>query len=340
MTLPGGVTPIMPLTRLLEIDAAAFLAAMDDGATLPRFGARVSRDADWLRGAMVQTVAFEGKVRRDSPWGSYLVIDDALREVVGVCGYKSAPTTEGMIEVAYGGLLIEAGLKPVDQYRSSEAVLANPEIAHHLTVDSVVYDPSGLLRNLQEPVRRAFAYPQWIAARLDHERRGIAAAFDRLLGDMVETMYDEVGIGLAATQVGIELRMLVVDEGRGVARAYLNPVIVERGGEAVGEEGCLSLPGIFADVTRAAWVVVEARERDGTAFRKRASGLLARVLQHEMDHLDGVLFIDRLSLTGRLSAKETLHEFEINFEGQRQRQEIPDDAAIALRLAELERLRC
>jgi hypothetical protein len=85
-----------------------------------------------------------------------------------------------MIEVAYGGLLIEAGLKPVDEYRSPEAVLANPEIAHHLTVESVVYDPSSLLRDLQVPVRQAFAHPQWITKRLDHERRGIAAAFDLL----------------------------------------------------------------------------------------------------------------------------------------------------------------
>lgn len=114
------------------------------------------------------------------------------------------------------------------------------------------------------------------------------------LDDMVETMHTEVGIGLAASQVGIELRMLVVDEGRGTGRPYLNPVIVERGGEQVGEEGCLSLPGVFADVRRAEWVVVEAMDRAGASFRRRASGLLARVLQHEIDHLDGILFIDRL----------------------------------------------
>jgi peptide deformylase len=119
------------------------------------------------------------------------------------------------------------------------------------------------------------------------------------LNDMVDTMHTEVGIGLAATQVGIELRMLVVDEGRGVGRAYLNPVIVEQGGVQVGEEGCLSLPGIFADVERAEWVVVEAMDRTGAAFRRRATGLLARVLQHEIDHLDGILFIDRLDKVAR-----------------------------------------
>jgi peptide deformylase len=112
-------------------------------------------------------------------------------------------------------------------------------------------------------------------------------------------MHAEVGIGLAASQVGIELRMLVIDEGRGGARAYLNPVILEQGGEQVGEEGCLSIPGVFADVARAEWVVVEAVDRAGTTIRRRASGLLARVFQHEIDHLDGILFLDRLDKVSR-----------------------------------------
>jgi peptide deformylase len=125
--------------------------------------------------------------------------------------------------------------------------------------------------------------------------REVTPEIERWLADMVDTMHTEVGIGLAATQVGIELRMLVIDEGRGVGgRAYLNPVIVEYGGEQIGEEGCLSLPGVFADVRRAEWVVVEAMDRSGVSFRRRATGLLARVLQHEIDHLDGILFIDRL----------------------------------------------
>ena len=116
---------------------------------------------------------------------------------------------------------------------------------------------------------------------------------------MVETMHASVGVGLAATQVGIELRMLVLDEGRGVVRAYLNPTLVEQGGEEVGEEGCLSLPGVFADVARAEWAVVEAQERSGAPIRRQARGLMARVFQHEIDHLDGVLFIDRLDKVTR-----------------------------------------
>jgi peptide deformylase len=117
----------------------------------------------------------------------------------------------------------------------------------------------------------------------------------RIIADMTETMYDEVGIGLAAPQVGISLRLIVLsdEEGRGV-QALLNPAIVDRSGEATGEEGCLSIPGVFAPVTRAARVKVEARSVDGKPLTIEARGLRARVLQHEIDHLDGVLFIDRV----------------------------------------------
>jgi peptide deformylase len=117
----------------------------------------------------------------------------------------------------------------------------------------------------------------------------------RLVDDMTDTMYDEVGIGLAAPQVGASLRLLVVgdEEGRGV-QALVNPAITEQGGTVTAEEGCLSLPGIFAQVTRAEWVTLQAQDLDGKPVWIRARGLRARVFQHEIDHLDGVLFIDRL----------------------------------------------
>jgi peptide deformylase len=120
------------------------------------------------------------------------------------------------------------------------------------------------------------------------EIRGVVA-------DMIDTMYDEVGIGLAAPQVGTSLRLIVVgDDETRAARVLVNPVIAEAGGEVTAEEGCLSIPGIFAPVTRAAWVAVDARDLDGQPLTMKGHGLLARVLQHEIDHLDGVLFIDRL----------------------------------------------
>ena len=117
----------------------------------------------------------------------------------------------------------------------------------------------------------------------------------RLVEDMVDTMYDEVGIGLAAPQVGASIRLMVVgdEEGRG-AEALVNPVITQQGGTVTAEEGCLSLPGIFAQVVRSEWVTLEAHDLQGRARTITARGLRARVLQHEMDHLDGVLFIDRL----------------------------------------------
>ena len=125
--------------------------------------------------------------------------------------------------------------------------------------------------------------------------REITSEVRRTVADMIETMYDEVGIGLAAPQVGISLRLMVVgDDKTGNARALVNPVIAEQGGEVIAEEGCLSLPGIFAPVTRAEWVKLEAQDLEGQPVSIRARGLAARVYQHEMDHLDGVLFIDRL----------------------------------------------
>jgi peptide deformylase len=117
----------------------------------------------------------------------------------------------------------------------------------------------------------------------------------KIIEDMVDTMYDEVGLGLAAPQVGASLRLMVVgDEDGREARALINPVITEQGGEIGAEEGCLSLPGIFAPVKRAEWVRLEAHDPEGRPVAIAARGLRARVFQHEMDHLDGVLFIDRL----------------------------------------------
>ena len=146
------------------------------------------------------------------------------------------------------------------------------------------------VRRYGDPVLRRRAEP--ITAVTDEVRR--------LADDMIETMYDEVGIGLAAPQVGHSVRLLVVgdEEGRGV-QALVNPVITESGGTVTAEEGCLSLPGIFADVTRAQWVKLEAHDLDGRPLAITARGLRARVFQHEIDHLDGVLFIDRLDPVAR-----------------------------------------
>ena len=121
---------------------------------------------------------------------------------------------------------------------------------------------------------------------------------DRLIEDMFETMYDANGIGLAAPQVGISRRLIVVhvnEEGE-KPFALLNPHIVESGkAKEKGEEGCLSIPNMSAAVERPEAVTVEGQDAKGNTVRIEADGMLARCLQHEIDHLDGVLFIDRLS---------------------------------------------
>jgi peptide deformylase len=137
----------------------------------------------------------------------------------------------------------------------------------------------------------------------------ITPELKRRVADMIDTMYDEVGIGLAAPQVGIALRLIVVaDEDGRDTQAIINPVITDRRGEATAEEGCLSLPGIFAPVARSEWVRVEAQDIHGTPMTIEARGLRARVLQHEMDHLDGILFIDHLDAMARDRIKRKIRK--------------------------------
>lgn len=123
----------------------------------------------------------------------------------------------------------------------------------------------------------------------------------RLVDDMLETMYAAPGIGLAATQVGIEERVAVIDvsEHKDAPLVLVNPEIVAREGTTESEEGCLSIPDVYEKVRRAERVTVRALDRDGAPYELTAEGLLAVCVQHEIDHLDGRLFIDRLSLLKR-----------------------------------------
>ncbi|GLR11993.1 peptide deformylase [Chitinimonas viridis] len=119
----------------------------------------------------------------------------------------------------------------------------------------------------------------------------------RLIDDMAETMYEAPGIGLAATQVDVHKRVVVIDvsEDKSGLLALINPRIVSADGYTVFEEGCLSVPGIYEEVERAEHVVVEALDRDGKPFKLEAEGLLAICIQHEMDHLEGRVFVEKLS---------------------------------------------
>ena len=135
-----------------------------------------------------------------------------------------------------------------------------------------------------------------------HARATAVAAFDdtlrRLIDDMVETMYAAPGVGLAATQIGVPLRVIVIDTSVGKSTGELitlvNPEFVERDGMQLEEEGCLSVPGFNATVLRPSRAVIKGFDREGVPVTIEGKGLLARAFQHEMDHLEGMLFVDRL----------------------------------------------
>jgi len=135
-------------------------------------------------------------------------------------------------------------------------------------------------------------------------------ALRRLIADMLETMYAAPGIGLAATQVNVHKRLLVVDvsEERDQPYALINPEIIERDGVEETQEGCLSVPGIFEKVRRAERIKVRALDRNGIAFEMAAEGMLAVCIQHEMDHLDGKLFVDYLSELKRTRIRTKLEK--------------------------------
>ena len=134
------------------------------------------------------------------------------------------------------------------------------------------------------------------------------ARIRKLADDMLETMYEAPGIGLAATQVDVHERLLVLDisEDHSQPMVFINPVILSSEGSQVYQEGCLSVPGIYADVTRAEKIRVEALDRDGKQFTLDADGLLAVCIQHEMDHLAGKVFVDYLSPLKRELVKRKL----------------------------------
>ena len=136
----------------------------------------------------------------------------------------------------------------------------------------------------------------------------VDARIRQLVDDMFETMYEAPGIGLAATQVDVHEQVLVLDvsEDKSYPMVFINPQILSAEGHQVYQEGCLSVPGIYADVTRAEKVVVRALDRDGQPFEVSADGLLAVCLQHEMDHLEGKLFVDYLSPLKREMVRKKL----------------------------------
>jgi len=138
----------------------------------------------------------------------------------------------------------------------------------------------------------------------------VDADIKQLIDDMLETMYGAQGVGLAAPQVDHHIQLVVIDvsEGRSTPIAFINPEIVAAEGEQEGEEGCLSLPGVFEPVTRAAAVTVRYLDGDGNEQEGHFEGLAARAVQHELDHLEGKLFVDYLSKLKRSRVRKKMEK--------------------------------
>lgn len=147
-----------------------------------------------------------------------------------------------------------------------------------------------------------------------HKKAAVVERVDesirKLIADMAETMYEAPGIGLAATQVDVHKRVVVIDvsEDKSKLLAFVNPEILERSGEQICEEGCLSVPGIYEKVSRSERVKVCALDPRGEPFILEAEGLLAVCIQHEIDHLDGKLFVDYLSVLKRDRIRKKLEK--------------------------------
>ncbi len=179
---------------------------------------------------------------------------------------------------------------------------------------------------------------------LRHAGRPVTSVDKKLrlqVGEMIDLMYEARGLALAAPQVALPYQLLVMNITGDASQkereeVFLNPVIVERKGSIDDEEGCLSFPGLYQKVRRAKSVKIQAYNLKGELVERVATDLEARAWQHELDHLNGVLFIDKMGVIARLAARSTVKNFESDFRRAQQRGEIPPDAEIEKLLAALE----
>ena len=186
-------------------------------------------------------------------------------------------------------------------------------------------------------------YPHPTLRHVSKPLTRVDAELHDAIKQMFELMYAAKGVGLAANQVDLPYRFFIVnpqgDPAKGEEMVFINPVLSRHKGSAEAEEGCLSLPGLYADVMRAEHVTIDAYNLAGEPVHLDAEGFLARVLQHETDHINGKLFIDRLGTAAQMDVRDMLREFEIQFASQREHKELPDEAVMRRRIEELEKLR-
>jgi peptide deformylase len=172
----------------------------------------------------------------------------------------------------------------------------------------------------------------------------IDAEIRRYAAQMIDLMYENKGLGLAAPQVALPFQLLVMNfagdpERKDQECVAINPIILERKGHQEETEGCLSFPGLYQKVRRARSVTVQAYDLDGRLFEMRVSDLPARIWQHEVDHLIGVLFIDKMGTLGKISARGSLREFEATHRRLQDRGELPADHDLERALVALEAAR-
>lgn len=191
---------------------------------------------------------------------------------------------------------------------------------------------------------KIITYPHPSLRYVSKPVRKVDADFRKLVREMFELMYESKGIGLAANQVDLPLRLFIVNlsgkKGEGEELVFINPVLSRAKGSDEAEEGCLSLPGMYGQVIRPKTIRVQAYNLSGQEVTADLGGLLARCVQHEYDHIDGVLFPDRMDPLVRQTFDDQLHEFQTEFDSRRSTGELPGDEEIQKQRAEWEGRYC
>jgi peptide deformylase len=187
-------------------------------------------------------------------------------------------------------------------------------------------------------------FPHPTLRRVSKPLKRVDKQLKAMVEEMFSLMYQAKGIGLAANQVDLPFRLFIVnlsgEKGQGEERVFLNPVLSAPKGRAVAEEGCLSFPQLYHPVARPDQIRVQAYDLAGNAIDQTVEGLLSRVIQHEFDHLEGVLFIDRIEPGDQKVIEPALEEFEFEFSGRRASGSLADDPTIEKQLRELESKYC
>ncbi|MCB9922884.1 MAG: peptide deformylase [Planctomycetaceae bacterium] len=190
----------------------------------------------------------------------------------------------------------------------------------------IITYPHPTLRHKSKPIRR------------------VDTALREIVREMFKLMYEARGVGLAANQVDLPIRLFIAnleaDPEKGEEMVFINPVVSMPKGTEENEEGCLSLPGLYGNVVRPKKVRINAYNLQGEEINTDVDGLFSRVVQHETDHLDGVLFIDRMTESAKVEIEGELDVFETEFNSRRETGGIPDNDAIAARLNDWEAKYC